>query len=92
MTEDNTRPRWKEITRKGLVQELEIVINGSRVVIHHHMDYEPDVWFLSSFAQDIRRKKLINKDLKKAKDEALSILRADAFNIIDDIDSSRRPG
>lgn len=47
-----------------------------RIGVHRHIHHDPDVWILTCYEVGIREHELKEKDLEKAKGEALEFVRA----------------
>ncbi len=72
-------PEWKDTTNyvrgeRGQIEprRWERLIGGMRVIIHRHLDYEPDVWLLTTDAPCLfLQAALKSKDIEDATKEAV---------------------
>lgn len=60
------------------VQEADMGVIGTRILVHHHRDYPADVWLLSGrgFLAGFDKVQLNSKDPEEAKKEALEKVQA----------------
>lgn len=69
--------KWKDSYRSykdKTINESELKLSRFRFVIHRHIDYPKDVWLSSCYGLFTQRE-LKNKDLDKAKIEAVNIVK-----------------
>jgi hypothetical protein len=67
-------------------QNVHRLLLGSLVlVVHHHRDYEPDEWLLTSYELGLRCFRLKSKDVELAKLEAIRVAHLRASKMFADL-------
>jgi len=60
--------------------------HGIRIVVHHHKDYDPDIWFLTTHHPDLfNMAELGMRDIEDAKKEALLRVRSRVEFLLDSL-------
>lgn len=60
-------------------------VGSFRITIHRHIDYEPDVWLVSTVPDVLYKMPLASKNVEAAKVQAVAMLQSELQDAIDDI-------
>ncbi len=81
---------WKLEHRMGEEPWGHRIVSGDLdILVHRHIDYEPNVW-LCSVRGIMEKRVLLSPDLEKAKAEAFSVIETHAKRILNSLDGIRR--
>lgn len=78
-----------EKNRDGTTKSSRLVVPGIDIIVHRHIDYDPQQWLVTTYPEHFKQYKLAGITLFEAKNEAVSIVQSYLRNIASRLESVR---